>query len=67
MDNFTTEANEQTTEKVADLVESLMDMEICGEITDEDVEECIYYLQKISQITGAEVDFDTLNDEYDKE
>lgn len=67
MQNFTSEANEQATEKVTNLIESLMDLENCGEITDEDVEECIYYLQKISQITGAEVDFDTLNDEYDKE
>lgn len=67
MYNFSTEASEQTTEKVTDLVESLVDMEISGDLTDEDLEQCIYYLQKISQITGAEVDFDTLNDEYGEE
>jgi hypothetical protein len=55
---------EKTTQTVEELAESLLEMENCGAITDRDVEECMYYLQKISDITGIEVDFDDWNEEY---
>jgi hypothetical protein len=35
-------------------------MEECGELTDEDVDECVYYLQKVTDIAGIEVDYNEL-------
>lgn len=66
MYTFVSEATEQTTEKVQTLIESLLELETMGEISDEDVDECIYYLQKVTEITGLEVDFNNLNDEYSR-
>ena len=66
MYTFLSEATEQTTEKVQTLIESLLELETMGEISDEDVDECIYYLQKVTEITGLEVDFNNLNDEYSR-
>ena len=66
MYTFLSEATEQTTEKVQTLLESLLQLENTGEISDEDVDECIYYLQKITEITGVEIDFNNLNDEYSR-
>lgn len=51
---------------VTDLVENLIELENKGSLTDEDVDECIYYLQKIAEIGGFEVDFNIFNDEYVK-
>lgn len=66
MYTFVSETTEQTTEKVQTLIESLLELENMGEISDEDVDECIYYLQKLSEIVGATVDFDSLNDEHQR-
>lgn len=51
---------------VADLVENLIELENNGSLTENDVDECIYYLQKIAEIGGFEVDFNVFNDEYTK-
>lgn len=66
MYTFVSETTEQTTEKVQTLIESLLELENMGEISDEDVDECIYYLQKVTEITGLEIDFNNLNDEYNR-
>lgn len=61
---FIPEYTEEAVGNVSDLVRSLLDMEDSGSITVEDTDECIYYLRKISEITGLEVDFDIfLSDE----
>jgi hypothetical protein len=61
---FVPEYTEEAVTSVSDLVKSLLDMEDSGSITVEDTDECIYYLRKISEITGLEVDFDIfLSDE----
>jgi hypothetical protein len=61
---FVPEYTEEAVTSVNDLVKSLLDMEDSGSITVEDTDECIYYLRKISEITGLEVDFDIfLSDE----
>lgn len=61
---FIPEYTEEAVSNVSDLVRSLLDMEDSGSITVEDTDECIYYLRKISEITGLEVDFDIfLSDE----
>ena len=54
---------EEATENVSELVKAILDLEDAGDITDDDVNECIYYLRKISAITGLEVDFDIFNDD----
>ena len=64
MYDFSDECSDSAVVSVTDLVESLIDMENNGDITDEDVDECIYYLQKIAEISGLEVDFNIFNDEY---
>lgn len=66
MYTFVSETTEQTTEKVQTLIESLLELENMGEISDEDADECIYYLQKVTEITGLEIDFNNLNDEYNR-
>ena len=66
MYTFVSETTEQTTEKVQTLIESLLELENMGEISDEDVDECIYYLQKVTEITGLDIDFNNLNDEYSR-
>ena len=50
----------QTSQTVEELIKSLLDMEECGELTDEDVDECVYYLQKVTDIAGIEVDYNEL-------
>lgn len=61
---FIPEYTEEAVGSVSDLVRSLLDMEDSGSISVEDTDECIYYLRKISEITGLEVDFDIfLSDE----
>ena len=52
----------QTSQTIEELVKSLIDMEECGEINNEDVDECVYYLQKVADIAGIEVDYDELMD-----
>lgn len=54
----------QTSQTIEELIKSLLDMEECGELTDEDVDECVYYLQKVTDIAGIEVDYNELM-EYD--
>ena len=60
---FVPEHTEEAVTSVSDLVKSLLDMEDSGSITVEDTDECIYYLRKISEITGLEVDFDIFLDD----
>jgi hypothetical protein len=61
---FIPEYSEEAVMSVNELVKSLLDMEDSGSISVEDTDECIYYLRKISEITGLEVDFDIfLSDE----
>jgi len=60
---FVPEYTEEAVTSVSDLVKSLLDMEDSGSITVEDTDECIYYLRKISEITGLEVDFDIFLDD----
>jgi len=60
---FVPEHTEEAVISVSDLVKSLLDMEDSGSITVEDTDECIYYLRKISEITGLEVDFDIFLDD----
>ena len=64
MYNFVTEEKEATTESITSLVDVLLCMENEGAMNDEDVDECIYYLQKISELTGVGVNFD---DYYEEE
>lgn len=59
---FVPEYTEEAVTNVSDLVKSLLDMEDSGSITVEDTDECIYYLRKISEITGLSVDFDIFLD-----
>ena len=54
----------QTSQTIEELIKSLLDMEECGDLTDEDVDECVYYLQKVTDIAGIEVDYNELM-EYD--
>ena len=60
---FVPQHTEEAVSNVSELVKSLLDMEDCGSITVEDTDECIYYLRKISEITGLEVDFDIFLDD----
>ena len=50
----------QTSQTIEELIKSLLDMEECGDLTDEDVDECVYYLQKVKDIAGIEVDYNEL-------
>jgi hypothetical protein len=63
---FVPEYTEEAVTSVNDLVKSLLDMEDSGSITVEDTDECIYYLRKISEITGLEVDFDIFIDDEEE-
>lgn len=63
---FVPEYTEEAIISVSDLVKSLLDMEDSGSITVEDTDECIYYLRKISEITGLEVDFDIFLDDEEE-
>lgn len=63
MYNFVTEQQEVTTESITSIVDALLSMEDDGIMNDEDVDECIYYLQKITELTGVEVNFDELYEE----
>lgn len=54
---FSDKLSEVAVDSVSELVKTLLDMEDTGSITIEDTDECIYYLRKISEITGLEVDF----------
>ena len=63
---FVPEYTEEAVTNVSDLVKSLLDMEDSGSITVEDTDECIYYLRKISEITGLEVDFDIFLDDEEE-
>ena len=63
---FVPEYTEEAVTSVSDLVKSLLDMEDSGSITVEDTDECIYYLRKISEITGLEVDFDIFLDDEEE-
>lgn len=64
--DFSDECSNNAAGCVTDLVENLIGLENTGHLTDEDVDECIYYLQKIAEIGGFEVDFNLFNDEYVK-
>lgn len=61
---FSTEQTEQTSESIETLIDSIIEMENVGDLSGDDIQECIYYLKKISHITGADIDFDDLNDQY---
>ena len=50
----------ETSQTIEQLIKSLLDMEECGDLTDEDVDECVYYLQKVTDIAGIEVDYNEL-------
>lgn len=58
MYNFVSEQQENTTTNIEELISSLIDLENTGNISDEDTDECLYYLQKIVDITGASINFD---------
>lgn len=60
---FDSEYTEEAVFNVSELVKSLLDMEDSGSITIEDTDECIYYLRKISEITGLPVDFNIFLDD----
>lgn len=64
MYSFTSQQNEQATEKIGNLIDAILDMENIGDLSDQETDECMILLRKICHITGAEVDFDDLNDEY---
>lgn len=66
-DTFFNECDLDTVERVGDLVKSILCLENTGSITDDDANECFYYLRKISEITGVSVDFNEFNDQYYEE
>jgi hypothetical protein len=66
MYTFVFEQEEKTAETVENLIDSLIEMEDMGSMSDEDVDECIYYLQKISEISGLNIDFNELNDKHQR-
>lgn len=60
MYTFVSEYEDQAIEGVETLIKSVIRMENTGSLSDEDTDECLYYLQKITEITGVEVDFYSL-------
>ena len=58
MDHFIDAQEEETAESITNLVENLLGMEEMGNLTDEETDICLEYLQKIVKITGTTVDFD---------
>ena len=58
MYNFVTEEQQYTTETLESLIDSIIELENVGNLNDEEADECIYYLQKIADITGASINFD---------
>ena len=66
MYTFVSEQEEKTAETVENLIDSLIEMEDMGSMSDEDVDECIYYLQKITEISGLNIDFNELNDKHQR-
>lgn len=61
--NFQDPIVEEATVNVTELVKSILDLEDAGDINEDDTDECIYYLRKISAITGLEIDFDIFQNE----
>lgn len=58
MYSFVSEEQENTTLSLENLISSIIELENSGNITDEDTDECLNYLQRIVNITGASIDFD---------
>ena len=65
MDFINSIENNETSQTVEELIKSLLNMEECGDLTDEDVDECVYYLQKIADIAGLEVNYDDLMNDHE--
>lgn len=65
MDFINSIENNETSQTVEELIKSLLNMEECGDLTDEDVDECVYYLQKITDIAGLEVNYDDLMNDHE--
>jgi len=63
---FSDKLSEVAVDSVSELVKTLLDMEDTGSITVEDTDECIYYLRKISEITGLQVDFNIFLDDEEE-
>lgn len=64
MYSFVSEQEEKVTETMQCLVDSIIELEDVGSITDDDTEECLYYLKKIAQIAGSHLDLDDLNEKF---
>ena len=58
MYNFVTEEQQNTAENLESLIDSIIELENIGNLNDEEVDECIYYLQKIADLTGTSINFD---------
>jgi len=58
MEAYISEEQEKTTESIENLISSIVELEDTGSISDEDTDECLHYLQRIVEITGASIDFD---------
>jgi len=62
MYSFVSEEQENATLSLENLISSIIELENSGNITDEDTDECLNYLQRIVDITGASIDFDEYYD-----
>lgn len=58
MYSFVSEEQENTALSLENLISSIIELENTGSISDEDTDECLHYLQRIVDITGASIDFD---------
>lgn len=63
MYSFVSENEEKTIETLEGLVNSILEMEQLGDITNDDLDECLYYLRKVSEITGVDIKYDDYLDE----
>lgn len=55
---------EQAISNVESLIENLTVLEVTGWLGNEDMDEVAYYLTRIINIVGLEIDIDRINDEY---
>jgi hypothetical protein len=55
---------EQAISNVESLIENLTVLEVTGWLGNEDMDEVAYYLTRIINIVGLEIDIDRINDEH---
>ncbi len=55
--------NKDLSKDAKQLLEDICLLEDNGVLDEQDVKECVYYMKKIAEVAGFQIDLDDLNDE----